>query len=90
VEQFRRLIKELRGELALQELGMRHQVEQERNVRLDATDAEFLEAAFHAAGRVHKAQTVGCHLDQQRIEKRRDDCARERRARVQANAQAAG
>ena len=63
---------------------------QERNVRLDAANAEFLQAAFHAAGGVDEAQAVGRDLDQQRIVERRDDRAGEGGAGVEANAQAAG
>ena len=35
-----------------QELRVRHELDQERNVHLHAADAEFLQAALHAAGRV--------------------------------------
>ena len=63
---------------------------EEGNVRLDAADAEFLQAALHAAGGIDETQTVRRHLDQQRIVKRRDDRAGERRAGVEADAHAAG
>ena len=63
---------------------------QERDVRLDAADAEFLQAALHAPGGVDEAQAVGRHLDQQRIVERRDDRAGEGRAGVEADAHAAG
>ena len=69
--------------------GCVHEVEQKRNVRLDAADAELLQAAFHAAGGIDETQAVRRHLDQQRIVERRDDRAGERRPRVEANAQAA-
>src|SRR5581483_3888197 len=61
-----------------------------RDVRLDAADAEFLQAALHAPGRIDEAQPAGGHLDQQRVVKGRDDGAGEGAARVEADAQAAG
>ena len=90
LEQLRRLVDEPRRHVARQELGCVDQVEQERDVRLHAADAELLQAALHPAGGVDEAQPAGGHLHQQRIVERRDDRAGERRAGVEADAQAAG
>ena len=90
LEQLRRLVDEARRAPAGQEVGVRDQVDQERNVRLHAADAEFLQAALHAAGGVDEAQAVGRDLHQQRVVKRRDDRAGEGRAGVEADAHAAG
>ena len=90
LEQLRRLVDEARRAAAGQKRRVRDQVDQERNVRLDAADAEFLQAALHAPGGVGEAQAVGRHLDQQRIVERRDDGAGKRGAGVEADAQAAG
>ena len=69
---------------------MQHEVREEGDVRLDAADAELLQAAFHAPGGVDETQAAGRYLDEQRIVERRDDGPRERGAGVEANAQAAG
>src|SRR5262249_3370790 len=73
-----------------QEVGVGDQVDQEGNVRLDPADAELLQAALHAAGRVQEAQAVRRHLDQQRVVEGGDDRAAEGGAGVQADAHAAG
>ena len=52
LEQLRRLVDEPRRRLAGQELRVRDQVEQERDVRLHAADAELLQAPLHPPGRV--------------------------------------
>src|SRR5437660_7198585 len=90
LEQLRRLIEEARGESAGQEIGMRHQIEEKRDVGFDAADTEFLQAALHAPRRVQEAQAVGRNLDQQRVIKRRDHGARKGGAGIEANAHAAG
>ena len=73
-----------------EERRVRDQVDEERDVRLHAADAELLQAALHAAGGVDEAQAVGRHLHQQRIVERRDDRAAERGAGVEPDAHAAG
>ena len=90
IEQLRFLVDEARGAAAGQEVGVRDEIEEKRDVRLDAADAELLEAALHAAGGVHEAQAVGRHFNQKRIVKGRDDGAGEGGAGVEADAHAAG
>ena len=90
LEQRRRLVDEARRAAADQESRVRHQIDEERDVRLDAADAELLQAAQHPAGGIDEAQSVRRHLDQHRIVKRRDDGPGERRAGVEADAHAAG
>src|SRR5947207_813688 len=65
------------------------EVDEERDVRLDATDAKLLQAALHAARGIDETQAMRGHFYQERIVKRRDDGAGERRAGVEADAQAA-
>ena len=83
-------VDEPRRAVSRQELRVRHQIDEEGDVRLDAADAEFLQAAFHAPGRVHEAQAVGRHLHEERVVIGRDHGAAESGAGVQSNAQAAG
>ena len=59
VKQFGRLVDKPGRAVAGQKVGMRDQVDQERNVRLHAADAEFLQAALHAAGGVDEARGRG-------------------------------
>ncbi len=81
LEKVRRLIEKFGRAAAGEKIGMANEVGQERDVRFHAADAEFLEAAFHAAGGVEEAQAVGRHLDEQRIIKWRDDRAGKRACR---------
>ncbi len=58
---------------------------QEINIRLDAADAEFFEAAQHPVNRVRRPIRVSRDLDEKRVVIRRDHRARVRRARIEAN-----
>ena len=68
---------------------MHQHFEQERNVGLHAANAEFLEAALHAADGVDETAAAGGDFDEHRIEERADDRAGEGGAGVEANAHAA-
>ena len=88
-EQFRRVVDEIRRAAAGQELRMRHELNEKRNVHLHAANAELLQAALHAAGRIDKPPSARRHFHQQRIVIRRDHGSGEGRAGVEANAHAA-
>ena len=90
VEEFRRLVEEPRGHGAVEELRVDGEVQQERDVRLHAADAELLEAAFEPPGGVHEPQAAGRHLYQQRVVEGGDDGAVEGAAGIEADAGAAG
>jgi len=89
MEQLRRFVEKTRRAIAGKKCVVQHQVEQERDVRLDAAHAEFLQATLHAARGIDETQAMRGHLDQQRIVERRDHGARKRRAGVEADAQTA-
>src|SRR5216683_2261191 len=90
LKQLGRFVDKAGGEAPLQEFRMRDQLDEEWDVGLDATDAELLQTALHMPGRVQEPQSVGRHLDEKRIIKRRDDRAGERGAGVESDSQAAG
>src|SRR5262249_17694649 len=90
LKQFRGFIQKACGEAPGDKVWVRDQVEQERNVRFDAADAEFLQRPLHAWSGIDKAQAVGGHFDQQRIVVGRDDGAAKGSACVEADAHAAG
>ena len=74
-EQLRRGIDQRRARLTIAEGLVLDDVFDERNVRLHAADAEFLQRAVHAIERNRKAHATGGNLHQQRIVERRDDTA---------------
>ena len=90
VEQCRRLVDEAGRALAGQELRVRHQVHEERDVRLHAADAKLLQAPLHMAGRLLEREAAGRHLHEQRVEVGCDHGPGKRRSRVEADAHAAG
>ena len=55
LEQFGRLVEEPRRHVAGEELRVVDQVQEERDVRLHAANAELLEAALHSRGGVLEA-----------------------------------
>src|SRR5262249_16605212 len=81
---------EARRHPAGQEVRMIDQVQEERNVRLDASYAELLQAAFHAAGGGQEAQAVGRDFYQGGNVKGGDDGPRESRGRGPADGGATG
>ena len=85
VEQRGRMIDETRRASTRQKLLIRHQANQERDVRLHTPNAELLEAPFHAPGRVDKARPPGRHLYEQGVVVRVHDRAAERTACVEPN-----
>ena len=88
-EQLGGLVEEPGGALAGEESRVRDHVEQERDVRLHAPDAELLERPLLPPRRVDEPPAVGADLDQQRVVERRDDAAGDRRPAVGPDAQAA-
>ena len=63
-------------QLAGEELGVRDDVDQERDVRLHAADAELLQRPLHPPRGVDEPPAAGRDLHQQRVVERRDDRAR--------------
>jgi hypothetical protein len=90
LEQLRCLVDESGGEIAFEESGVKHKVDEEGKIRLDPADAEFLQTTFHAPRGINEAAPVRGDFNQERIVKRGDHRAAERRAGIQANAHAAG
>ena len=88
LKKLRRLVEKAGRVTAGQEIGVRDQVDQKRQVGLNAADAKFLQAALHAAGGVRKLPGPGRDLHQQRIVKRRDHRTRESTATVETHARA--
>ncbi len=72
-KQLRRFIKKARRESAGQEVGVRDQVKQKRDIRFDAADPELLQTTLHAPGGIEETQAMRRNLDQQRIVERRND-----------------
>ena len=64
VKQRRRVVDEPRRATAGEELGVGDEIDQKRDVRLHATDAELLQAAFDVAGRLVERQSPRRHLHQ--------------------------
>ena len=75
IEQRRSLVDEPRRAAAGEKLGVGNEVDEERNVRLHAANAEFLQAAFDVAGCLVERQPTRRHLDEEGIEVRGDDGA---------------
>src|SRR5207244_421789 len=73
LEQLRRLVDKARRALAAEKIEVVDEVDEERDVRLDATDAKLLQAALHAARGIDETQAMRGHFYQERIVKRRDD-----------------
>ena len=69
---------------------MQNQISEKRNVRLHAADAEFSQRSIGAPHGVFQRLAPGGHLDEQRIEVRRDDRAAEAVAAVETYREAAG
>ena len=90
VKQRRRVVDEARRATAGEELGVGDEIDQKRDVRLHATDAELLQAAFDVAGRLVERQSPRRHLHQERVEVGGDDGAGEGGAGVEADPHAAG
>ena len=89
-EEFGRLVDEPGGAAAGEEFGVADDVQEERDVGLHATDAVFLEGAFHAEGGVLEAAGVGGDLDQEGVVEGGDDGAGGGGAAVEPQAGAAG
>ena len=70
-------------------VGMADQIQQERDVRLDAADAELAQRAVGALHRFLERAAPGRDLHQQRVEVRRDDRAAEAVAAVEPDGEAA-
>ena len=87
-EQRRSLVQKRRGRLAGLEVGMIDHVFEERNVGLDAADAELAQGAIHALAGVRELAAPGGDLHQQRIVVRRDHRAAVGRAAIQPDAEA--
>ena len=90
VEERRSLVDEPRRAAAGEKVGMRDEVDEERDVGLHAADTEFLQAALDVAGGLLVGQPPRRHLHQQRVEVGRDDRAGEGGAGVEPDAHAAG
>ena len=88
-EQLGRGIDEFRGGAARHEGRMQNQISEKRNVRLHAADAEFAQRSIGAPHGLFQRLAPRGHLDEQRIEVRRDDRAAEAVAAVQAYREAA-
>ena len=88
-EQLGRRVDEVRGGAARHERRMQNQISEERNVRLHAADPEFAQRSIGAPHRLFQRLAPRGHLDEQRIEVRRDDRAAEAVAAVQAYREAA-
>ena len=71
------------------EVLVEQHVLEEVDVRLDAADAEFIEAAQHAVDRLRGVVGMRRDLDEQGVVVRRDDGARVGRAGIEADARAA-
>ena len=89
-EQLRRVVDERRRRLAGLEGRVADEVQQERDVGLDAADAELAQRAVGALRRFFERRAPGRDLDEQRIEVRRDDRAAEAVAAVETHGEAAG
>ena len=81
VEELRRLVDERRGDVAGAEIRVVDDVFEERNVRLDAADAEFAQRAVGAVAGVVELARPGADLHEQRIVVGRDDGAAVSRCR---------
>ena len=75
LKEFWRFVQEPSGKAPFQERRVHDQVRQEGDIGFDAPYAELLQGTFHPARRIHKAQTIGRHFDQQGIVKGCDDRA---------------
>ena len=82
------LVDHPRRRFAGEEGRVIHQPRQEGDVRLDAADAEFAEAAVHAGGGFFERPAACGHFDQERIVERVDDRAAEGAAGVEADPEA--
>ena len=90
VEEGGRLVDEPRRAVAGEEVRIRDEVDEERDVGLHPANAKLLQAALDVTGRLLMRQAAGCDFHEQRVEVGRDDGAREGGAGVEANAHAAG
>ncbi len=90
LEELGRLVEEPGGGPAFEKIGVVDDVEQERDVRLDPSDAKLAQGPLHPPSGVDEPSTAGADLDQQRVVKRRDDRPGGRQAAVEPEAEAAG
>ena len=90
VEQLRGLVDELGVALARKEGGVAENVQNERNVGLDATDVNFPDGAGRLVAHALESGVPGGDLQQQGVVIGRDLAAHAGRGRVQTDAEAAG
>ena len=88
-EQLRRGVDECRRRIARHEAGMQDEIFEERDVGLDAADAEFAQRPIRSAHRFVERRARRRQLDQQRIEIRRNDRAAEPVAPIQPQPESA-
>ena len=85
LEQLGSLVNKPSGKATLDEFRVRHDLDQERNIRLHTPDTEFLKNSFHAICRIDKSPSAHRHFDQQRIVKRIDHGTGKRASTIQPN-----